>query len=248
MIRVLNLAEHAEAVEYHSPDRPKGGTVDLGLLVVIALPMLLGAWAQMKVKSTFKKYETVRPASGMTGVQAAQAVVDASGLDGVTINLIRGRLTDHYNPRNRTLNLSEPVGAASSISALGVAAHEAGHAIQHAQGYQFMKVRQALVPVARFGQAIWIFPVIVGLGIGLQVLALAGILLFAGVVLFQLVTLPVEFDASRRAMVALENQGMLVGDEVGAAKKVLGAAAWTYIAAFVASIAQLLYFFVLSRR
>lgn len=226
----------------------QGGTVGLGLILVIALPMLLGAWAQIKVKSTFTKYESVRPVSGLTGAQAAQAVVDSSGLSGVTINLIRGRLTDHYNPRNKTLNLSEPVGAASSISALGVAAHEAGHAVQHAQGYQFMKVRQALVPVARFGQAIWIFPVIIGLSIGLQGLAVAGLVLFAGVVLFQLVTLPVEFDASNRALKALENQGLLIGDEVGAAKKVLGAAAWTYIAAFIASLAQLLYFFALSRR
>lgn len=220
----------------------------LGLLVVIALPLLLGAWAQMKVKSTFAKYESVRPVSGLTGAQAAQAVVESSGLSGVTINLIPGRLTDHYDPRNRTLNLSEPVGASSSISALGVAAHEAGHAVQHAQGYGFMKVRQTLVPVARFGSAIWIFPVIIGLGIGLSGLAFIGLALFTAVVLFQLVTLPVEFDASRRALVALENQGLLVGDEVGAAKDVLGAAAWTYIAAFVASLAQLLYFFLLSRR
>jgi Zn-dependent membrane protease YugP len=210
--------------------------------------MLLGLWAQRRVKTTFARYSEVQPQNGMTGAQAAQAVLDASGLPGVSINQVKGRLTDHYNPRDRSLNLSEPVGAASTISAVGVAAHEAGHAIQHADGYGPMKIRQTLVPVARFGSSLWFFPVVIGLMAGLSGLVTIGLILFAGLVLFQLVTLPVEFDASKRALVALENQGLLVGGEVDGARKVLSAAAWTYIAAFVASLAQLIYFFLLSRR
>lgn len=223
-------------------------SLQIGWLLVLILPMVLGLWAQRKVKSTFTKYEAVRPMSGLTGAQAAQAVIDSSGLQGVTINLIGGRLSDHYNPRSKTLNLSEPVGAASSISALGVAAHEAGHAIQHAQGYHFMKLRQTLVPVARIGSSLWIFAVMGGFLLGIAGLVTVGLVLFSAIVLFQLVTLPVEFDASNRALAALENHGMLVGQEVGQAKDVLDAAAWTYVAAFVASLAQLIYFFLLSRR
>jgi len=223
-------------------------SLQIGWLLVLILPMVLGLWAQRKVKSTFTKYEAVRPMSGLTGAQAAQAVIDSSGLQGVTINLIGGRLSDHYNPRSKSLNLSEPVGAASSISALGVAAHEAGHAIQHAQGYHFMKLRQTLVPVARIGSSLWIFAVMGGFLLGIAGLVTVGLVLFSAIVLFQLVTLPVEFDASNRALAALENHGMLVGQEVGQAKDVLDAAAWTYVAAFVASLAQLIYFFLLSRR
>ena len=218
------------------------------LIIAVGVPMLLGLWAQRRVKGTFKRYSEVRPQNGMTGAQAAQAVLDASGLPGVSINHVKGRLTDHYDPRNRSLNLSEPVGNASTISAVGVAAHEAGHAIQHAQGYGPMKIRQTLVPVARFGSSVWFFPVIFGLMAGITGLVTIGLVLFAALVLFQLVTLPVEFDASKRALVALENQGLLVGGEVDGARKVLGAAAWTYIAAFVASLGQLIYFFLLSRR
>jgi len=218
------------------------------LLVAVAVPLLLGIWAQRRVSSTFKRYSEVRPQNGMTGGHAAQAVLDASGLPGVSINYISGRLTDHYNPRDRSLNLSEPVGRESSISAVGVAAHEAGHAIQHAQGYGPMKIRQTLVPVAQFGQSLWFLPVMIGLVVGISGLVTIGLALFAAIVLFQLVTLPVEFDASKRALVALENQGVLVGGEVEGARTVLTAAAWTYIAAFVGALAQLIYFFLLSRR
>jgi hypothetical protein len=218
------------------------------LLIAIAVPLLLGIWAQRRVSSTFKRYSDVRPQNGMTGGQAAQAVLDASGLPGVSINYISGRLSDHYNPRDRSLNLSEAVGQKSSISAVGVAAHEAGHAIQDAQGYGPMKIRQTLVPVAQFGQSLWFLPVMIGLIAGISGLVTIGLVLFAAIVLFQLVTLPVEFDASRRALVALENHGLLVGGEVEGARKVLTAAAWTYIAAFVGALAQLVYFFILSRR
>lgn len=135
-------------------------------LILLGVPMAFGLWAQMKVKRTFKKYSDVRPMNGMTGNQAAQAVLDASGLDGVSIHPIDGHLTDHYNPRNRTLNLSQDVGQASSEAAVGVAAHEAGHAIQDARRHLPMRVRQKLVPAAQFGSSLWFFPVILGLVIG----------------------------------------------------------------------------------
>ena len=145
----------------------------------------------------------------MNGAQAAAAVLRSSGLPDLQIRPVAGRLTDHYDPRSRTLNLSEDVGQATSLAALGVAAHEAGHAIQDARGYRPMRIRQTLVPVATFGQSIWILPVFAGLILGLTGLTTIGLVLFAAVVLFQLVTLPVEFDASKRALVALEQQGLL---------------------------------------
>lgn len=221
---------------------------DLGLLVLLSgVPLLFGLWAQWKVKSTFTKYSQIRPANGMTGAQAAAAVLRESGLPGLEIRPVAGRLSDHYDPRSRTLNLSADVGQASSLAALGVAAHEAGHAIQDARGYAPMKVRQSLVPAAMVGQSLWFLPVLIGLLINMTGLVMVGLVLFAAIVLFQLVTLPVEFDASKRALVALEGQGLLVGDEVVGARKVLNAAALTYVAGFVAALGQLVYFFLISR-
>src|SRR5919106_4527571 len=220
----------------------------LGLFVVAAvIPLLFGLWAQMKVKRTFNKYSQVRPRNGMTGAQAAAAVLRSSGLPQLSIRPVAGRLSDHYDPRNRTLNLSADVGEASSLAALGVAAHEAGHAIQDANRYVPMRIRQALVPAATIGQSLWFLPVVLGLILGLTGLVTIGLVLFAAIVLFQLVTLPVEFDASKRALVALEGQGLLAPDEVPGAKAVLNAAALTYIAGFVAALGQLIYFFLLSR-
>lgn len=221
---------------------------DLGLLVVLSgLPLLFGLWAQWKVKSTFSKYSQIRPANGMTGAQAAAAVLQSSGLPELQIRPVAGRLSDHYDPRSRTLNLSADVGQASSLAALGVAAHEAGHAIQDARGYAPMRVRQSLVPAAMVGQSLWFLPVLAGLFLNMTGLVMVGLVLFAAIVLFQLVTLPVEFDASKRALVALEGQGLLVGDEVVGARKVLNAAALTYVAGFVAALGQLVYFFLISR-
>jgi uncharacterized protein len=174
-------------------------------------------------------------------------VLRSSGLPQLSIRPVAGRLTDHYDPRNRTLNLSADVGQASSLAALGVAAHEAGHAIQDAKRYASMRIRQTLVPVATIGQSLWFLPVVLGLILGLTGLVTIGLVLFAAIVLFQLVTLPVEFDASRRALVVLEGQGLLAADEVPGARAVLNAAALTYIAGFVAALGQLIYFFVLSR-
>jgi Zn-dependent membrane protease YugP len=211
------------------------------------IPLAFGLWAQMRVKSTFARYSKVAPRNGMNGAQAAAAVLQSSGLPNTAIKPVAGRLTDHYDPRNRTLNLSQDVGQAQSLAALGVAAHEAGHAIQDARGYKPMRIRQSLVPVATFGQSIWILPVFAGLILGLTGLTTIGLVLFSAVVLFQLVTLPVEFDASKRALVALEQQGLLAADEMPGARAVLNAAALTYVAGFVASLGQLLYFFLISR-
>jgi Zn-dependent membrane protease YugP len=217
-------------------------------LVCTIIPLLFGLWAQLQVKRTFSRYSQVPTASGMTGAQAAEAVLRSSGLSGVSIRPVAGKLTDHYDPRSRTLNLSENVGQAATVAALGVAAHEAGHAVQDARGYKPMRVRQTLVPAAQFGQSLWFFPVFLGLILGSTGLVNVGLVLFLAIVLFQLVTLPVEFDASKRALVALEGGGLLGSTEIDGARAVLRAAALTYVAALVASIGQLIYFFVASRR
>jgi uncharacterized protein len=174
-------------------------------------------------------------------------VLRSSGLPNLQIRPVAGRLTDHYDPRNRTLNLSADVGQASSLAALGVAAHEAGHAIQDAKRYAPMRIRQSLVPAATIGQSLWFMPVILGIVLGITGLVTIGLVLFAAIVLFQLVTLPVEFDASKRALVSLEGQGLLAADELPGARAVLNAAALTYIAGFVAALGQLIYFFAISR-
>jgi uncharacterized protein len=216
-------------------------------LVLAGIPLLLGLWAQQRVSSTFKKYSQVPTANGMSGEDAAAAVLRASGLQGVAIEHIPGRLSDHYDSGARVLRLSGDVGKARTVAALGVAAHEAGHAIQDAQGYKLMKVRQTLVPAAQFGQTLWFIPVVLGLLIGATGLVQLGVILFSAVVLFQLVTLPVEFDASKRALRALSDGHLLTANELGGARSVLNAAALTYVAGFVASLGQLVYFFLASR-
>jgi Zn-dependent membrane protease YugP len=217
-------------------------------IVCAGIPLLFGLWAQWRVKSTFQRYSQVQPRNGMTGAQAAAAVLRSSGLPNLEIRPIQGQLSDHYDPRSRTLNLSADVGNASSLAALGVAAHEAGHAIQDARDYKPMRIRQTLVPAATIGQSLWFLPVVLGLLMGITGLVNIGLILFAAIVLFQLVTLPVEFDASKRALASLESQGLLAADELPGAKAVLNAAALTYVAGFVAALGQLIYFFALSRR
>jgi uncharacterized protein len=217
-------------------------------LLCTVVPLLFGLWAQFKVKSTFKRYSQVPTASGMTGAQAAEVVLRNSGVTGVAIRPVAGQLSDHYDPRSKTLNLSEDVGIAATVAALGVAAHEAGHAVQDARGYKPMQLRSTLVPAASIGSQLWIFPAFLGLILGSTGLVNVGLVLFLAVVIFQLVTLPVEFDASHRAIVALEGGGLLGPEELSGARKVLQAAALTYIAALAASIGQLIYFFIASRR
>ena len=217
-------------------------------VLCMGVPLAMGLWAQRKVKRTFATWSEVPVHNGLTGAQAAAEVVRASGLPDVEIRAVEGRLSDHYDPRNRTLNLSPDVGQASTVAALGVAAHEAGHAIQDGRGYWPMRVRQTVVPVASIGSSL-AFPLIfLGFILGSLGLVNVGLALFTAIVLFQLITLPVEFDASRRALVALNDGGLLTTEELGGARQVLSAAAWTYVAAFVASVAQLLYFFLASRR
>ena len=178
----------------------------------------------------------------MTGADAARRLLNSQGIYDVTVRAVAGELTDHYDPRTRTVNLSQPVYGATSISAIGVAAHECGHAMQHNEGYAPLRFRSALVPVANFGSAISWPMILIGVmigGLGSPLVEI-GILLFSLAVLFQLVTLPVEFNASARAVRLLDSQGILVGDEVSGTRKVLSAAALTYVAAAATSILQLL--------
>ena len=220
-----------------------------GLFVICTIPPLLfGLWAQLQVKRTFKRYSQVQTAGGLTGAQAAAEVLRASSVSGVEIRPVAGQLSDHYDPRSKTLNLSQDVGQAATVAALGVAAHEAGHAVQDARGYAPMRIRSTLVPAATIGSQFWFLPVFLGLIIGSLNLVNIGLVLFLAVVVFQLVTLPVEFDASKRALVALEGGGLLGAAEMDGARAVLRAAALTYVAALAVSIGQLIYFFLQSRR
>lgn len=209
------------------------------ILVLIGILITLAASA--KVKSTFNKYSRMRSMSGLTGAQVAERLLQASGIYDVQIERVSGNLSDHYDPRTKVLRLSDVVYGQDSLAAIGVAAHECGHAIQHQNSYVPLKIRGALVPVANIGSmAAW--PIIlIGLFLGRsQTLIDLGIILFSVAVLFQLVTLPVEFNASRRAIASLGETGILYGDELRQSKKVLDAAALTYVAAAAATILQLL--------
>ncbi len=209
------------------------------ILVIIGAVLVLGASAL--VNFTFRKYSAVRSLSGMTGAQAAQRILNQAGIYDVTIEHIDGKLTDHYDPSNKVLRLSDSVYGDSSVAAIGVAAHECGHAIQHQHGYVPLRLRTAIVPLANFGSKISWPLIILGVFLSMsQTLIYAGIILFSFAVLFQIVTLPVEFNASRRAVRILDDSGILYGEEVQITKKVLGAAALTYVAGAAASVLQLL--------
>ena len=215
----------------------------LGLyLACLIVPMALGFWAQHSVKTTFKRYSEVPEDTGLTGAQVARRILDANGLQDVPVNAVQGELSDHYDPKTRSVNLSEPVYGAATIASTAVAAHEVGHAIQHAKAYFPMTVRSALWPVTAFASKVWMFLLIGGALLNALNLVLVGVLLYAAVVLFQIVTLPVEFDASRRAAVQLKTLGIANPDESVGVRKVLTAAAMTYVAGALAALAQLLYF------
>ena len=209
--------------------------------MLIIISALISLFAQFLVNSRFSKYSRVRSRSGMTGAQAAERILQSQGIYDVAIQRVSGKLTDHYDPRNKTLNLSDAVYASTSVAAVGVAAHECGHAIQHARGYAPLSFRSALVPVANIGsQLSWLF-VILGIFFGgSHTLIMIGILMFSAAVLFQLVTLPVEFNASGRALKLLSETGILQKDEVSDTRKVLSAAALTYVAAAATAVLQLL--------
>ena len=222
--------------------------------LLYALPgLLLALWAQAKVKLTFARYSRVGARSGYTGAEAAHAITRRAGL-GLDIQPIAGKLTDHYDPRKKVLRLSEPVYGGRSLAALGVAAHEAGHAIQDRDGYIPMKIRHGIYPVVAFGSYGWFILFFLGFMLASRgvvwgtTLALVGLALFAAIVAFQLVTLPVEYNASRRALKLLVSQGIVAEDEVRATRKVLSAAALTYLAAAVQSILILLYYLSLFSR
>lgn len=211
------------------------------ILVVIGAVICMIASA--RVKGTFNKYSQLRSMSGMNGAQVAQRVLQAAGIYDVQVRHVSGSLTDHYDPRTKTVNLSDPVYNATSVAALGVAAHECGHAIQHAKSYAPLSIRSALVPIANFGSMLAWPVILIGLFFNTRSSGLIidiGILLFSAAVLFQLVTLPVEFDASRRALVMLRTQGILADDELKYTRRVLKSAALTYVASAAVAILQLL--------
>ena len=214
------------------------------LLIIIG--MLLSLAASAKLKSTFAVYRGRRSASGLTGAEAARRILNAAGITDVQIVPVKGSLTDHYDPRSKTVRLSEDIYGQTSLAAVGVAAHECGHAIQHHIDYAPLSIRSALVPVANFGSTLSWPLFLAGLIFSIQPLLTLGIVLFSFAVLFQLVTLPVEFNASSRALHMLESTGILSRDENSGARKVLRAAALTYVAALASSILQLLRLIILA--
>lgn len=209
--------------------------------ILVLICAICSMIASARVNSTFRKYDRVRSQTGMTGAQAARLLLQRAGITDVSVEHIRGTLTDHYDPRNKVLRLSDATYGSASVAAVGVAAHECGHAMQHDEGYGPLKFRSALVPVANFGSRAGIPILLLGLFLGYnQTLIQIGIWVFSLAVLFQLVTLPVEFNASRRALRLLDEQGILQGQEVGQCRRVLSAAAMTYVAAAAAAVVQLL--------
>ncbi|MCZ7585870.1 MAG: zinc metallopeptidase [Deltaproteobacteria bacterium] len=217
--------------------------------IILLIPaIILGIWAQARVSRSFRKYSKVPSGTGMTGAQAARRVLDRNGLTDVGIETIPGRLTDHYDPRAKVLRLSAAVAENASLAAVGVATHEAGHALQDKDGYMPMRIRHTLVPVANLGsQLLW--PLVIGgFFMGWGILLQIGIVLYGAAVLFHIVTLPVEFNASSRALASLTSEGILVPDEVKGARKVLSAAAMTYVASTLAAILTLVRLILLSRR
>ena len=219
------------------------------MYLLFMLPgLLLSIWAQFKVKSSFKKYSKVNSERRLTGREAARMILDQNGMRDVEVEKIAGNLTDHYDPRQNVIRLSDPVYDSASIAAVGIAAHEAGHAVQHKTGYAFIKLRMSIIPICNLGSSL--APWLIILGLWMQILELywAGIIAFSLVALFQLVTLPVEFNASKRAVLILESNGTLSANELHGTKKVLSAAALTYVAALLTSLLQILYFVLRARR
>lgn len=210
--------------------------------MILVPAMLIALLAQLNVSATFNRYSRVASRRGLTGAQAAEAVLRAHGVYGVRVERVAGRLSDHYDPRSNVIRLSDGVYGSTSVASLGVAAHEAGHAVQYAQGYGPIKLRTAIIPVCNIGSQLSILLIVLGLIFYFPALFGVGVILFAVAVVGQVVTLPVEFNASRRAMASLRGTGLLEQEELRGARKVLTAAAMTYVAALLVSIAQLLRF------
>jgi len=218
-----------------------------GLYFVFLIPpLVLGLVVQWRLKKTFAEQARVQASNGMTGAQVARAILDANGLHEVPVHVSPGGpLSDHYDPRKRSVHLSQPVHEEQSISATSVAAHEVGHAIQHKEAYSFFRFRSALFPAVAFSSSVWMWLLIIGILLNASGLFLLAIALYSMAVLFQFVTLPVEFDASRRAAVQVQNLGLVTSQETRGVKKVLNAAALTYVAGALAALTQLLYFVLL---
>ena len=224
--------------------------LDMTYIVLVLPAVILSLWASWNVKRTFKKYAKMENSRGLTGADAARRVLDANGLRDVPVEHISGELSDHYDPAARIVRLSDSVWGSSSVAAVGVACHEVGHAIQNAQDYLPIKVRQAIIPATALGEKLSVPLLILGLLLSSYArvfiyLAYAGIALYALCAVFQLVTLPTEFDASRRALVSIQDMNLLDGEELTGAKKVLSAAALTYVAALATTLMQLLRFIIL---
>lgn len=223
------------------------------LYLILVLPaVIFSLWASIRVNTTFKKYSKIRSMRGITGAEAARRVLDANGLQHIRIEQIPGNLTDHYDPRSDVIRLSESVYGNTSVAAIGVACHEAGHAVQHAENYVPVKIRAAIIPVTNIGSRLAIPLIILGILLNslasapeFLVIAYIGVACYGLCTLFQLVTLPTEFDASRRALRCIESYGILGSEEIGGARRVLTAAAMTYVAALAVSLMQLLRLFLM---
>lgn len=217
--------------------------------LVLVLPAILIAMAaQIMVKTTFRRYASVFSRRGQTAAQVARQILDDNGLQAVRLERVSGNLTDHYDPKANVIRLSDSVYNSASVASIGVAAHEAGHAVQHAVGYVPIKLRNAVLPVANIGSAAAMPIIVIGLLLSFEPLVSIGILLFSALVLFQLITLPVEFNASRRALATLRDSHILEGKELSGARRVLSAAAMTYVAAVLVSAMQLLRLVLLTNR
>ena len=231
--------------DFYYANRGMGWGFD-GTYVLIILAFLISALVSAKMNATFSKYSKVSSYCGMTGAQAAQRILSSAGIYDVRIEHVSGKLTDHYDPSNKVLRLSDAVYGNTSIAAIGVAAHECGHAVQHARNYVPLSVRSAIVPVANFGSQLSWPLFLAGLIFSFRPLLMIGILLFCAALLFQIVTLPVEFNASARALRMLDETGIMGRQEIRGTKKVLRAAAMTYVAAVIGSLLQLLRLLILS--
>lgn len=221
---------------------------DLSYVIYVLPALILAMAAQRNVKSTFAKYSKVAADRGMTGRDAARLILDENGLGEVQVTHVSGELTDHFDPRDNVIRLSDSTYQSATAAAVGVAAHEAGHAVQHAKGYFPMKLRAAIIPVTNIGARLTFPLLILGIVFSIPQIAYLGVLLFSLSVVFQLVTLPVEFDASRRALAALSDSGVVSEEGLSAAKKVLTAAALTYVAALAVAVGNLLRLMSLANR
>lgn len=213
---------------------------DYYYLILVVPALMLAIWAQVQVKTTYRKYSRVPNSRGMTGAYAAQAVLNFYGITDVRIERVSGNLTDHYDPRSKVIRLSDGVYNSSTVAAIGIACHEAGHAAQHAENYAPIKIRNAIIPVCNIGSMIGIPLALIGWIFSFSILIYVGLGLYAAVFIFQVATLPVEFNASRRAIKVIDETQLLRDDEIGGAKKVLAAAAMTYVASMMVALANLL--------